>query len=126
MKVLELVVNGEVVASAEATNGGTDARISREIRLDRSSWIAATVRGPANRLVINDPEAFAHTSPVYCYIDNQKIAFARDAKIVVAWIDRVIQDIVASPRFATPDHRKETLAIFQKGRAYYETIASGR
>ncbi len=122
MSVLELIVNGNVVASAQATNGGAAAEISHEIPLNTSSWIAARVWGPGNRLVINDAKAFAHTSPVYCYLNGQKIASAPDAEIVIAWIDRIIQDIQASPRFASEERRNEVLTLFRKGRAYYESI----
>lgn len=106
MGVLELIVNGEVVATAPATSGGALAEISRDLPITRSSWIAARIWGPSHRLVINDPRAFAHTSPVYCYVGKQKIASVEDAKIVIAWIDRVIQDIEASPRFASPERRR--------------------
>jgi hypothetical protein len=123
MGVLELIVNGEVAASVQATNGGTLAEISREVQVNKSSWIAARVWGPSNRLVVNDAKAFAHTSPVYCYVGKQKIASPQDAKIVIAWIDRVIQDLAASPRFATAERRNEILTLFRKGRAYYEQIA---
>lgn len=123
MSTLEIVVNGEVVATAEASDSGRSVEINRELPIKRSSWIAARVWGPPNRLVMNDAKAFAHTSPVYCYVGKQKIQFAEDARTVVAWIDRVIQDIDASPRFATPARRTEVLELFKKGRAYYEAIA---
>jgi hypothetical protein len=123
VSVLEIVVNGEVVATAQASNNGSVAEIARTIPVNQSSWIAARVWGPANRLVVNDAKAFAHTSPVYCYVGGQKIASPRDAKTVVAWIDRLIQDVAASPRFATPERRNEILNLFRKGRAYYENIA---
>jgi hypothetical protein len=121
---LELVVNGEVAATAAATDGGTIAEIRQELRVSRSSWVAARAWGPGNRLVMNDRQAFAHTSPVYCYVAGQKIAFPEDAKTIVAWIDRVIQDIEASPRFATPARRKEVVDLFRKGRAYYESVVA--
>jgi hypothetical protein len=123
MSVVELVVNGDVVASAQATDNGTAAEIVRTVPVSKSSWIAARVWGPSNRLVVNDAKAFAHTSPVYCYVGGQKIASAHDAKIVVAWIDGLIRDVAASPRFATPERRNEILKLFRKGRAYYHSIA---
>ncbi len=123
MNSLEIVVNGEVAARVEPGDGGRQAAIARELPIARSSWIAARVWGPSNRLVINDPKAFAHSSPVYCYVGKQKIAVPQDARTVVAWIDRVIRDIEASPRFASAEHRNETLELFRKGRAYYQKIA---
>jgi hypothetical protein len=123
MSALELVVNGEVVARKDAAENGAAAELAHDVTISRSSWIAARVHGPGNRLVMNDPKAFAHTSPVYCYLGKQKVAFREDAKIVVSWIDRVLQDLRASPRFATPARREEVITLFEKGRAYYEAVA---
>ena len=123
MSAIELVVNGEVAARQPASGTGTAVSLTREVTISRSSWIAARVWGPGNRLVMNDPQAFAHTSPVYCYLGKQKIAFREDAKIVMAWIDRVLQDLQTSPRFATSARRDEVIALFRKGRAYYEAVA---
>ncbi|MDA1315267.1 MAG: CehA/McbA family metallohydrolase [Acidobacteria bacterium] len=105
--VLELIVNGEVAAQVKNSGDGTSLEIDRVLRLDKSSWVAARVWGPPHRLVVNDPQAFAHTSPVYVYIGDQKIASAKDAKIVLAWIDRLIHDVAESPRFATEARRNE-------------------
>jgi hypothetical protein len=122
ISTLELIVNGEVVTASKPGSDGSLAEVRHELPVNRSSWIAARVWGPANRLVMNDARAFAHTSPVYCYVGGQKIAFPEDARTVVTWIDRVLQDIETSPRFATPARRKEVIDIFKKGRAYYENI----
>jgi hypothetical protein len=45
---------------------------------------------------------------------------------VVGWIDRLIDDVKKSPRFATDAHRQEVLELFGKGRRYYEEIASSK
>jgi hypothetical protein len=122
VSALELVVNGDVVARKDVPDNGAAVELAHEVTISRSSWIAARVHGPGNRLVMNDSRAFAHTSPVYCYVSKQKIAFREDAKTVVAWIDRVLQDVRSSPRFATPARRQEVIALFEKGKAYYENV----
>jgi hypothetical protein len=63
---------------------------------------------------------FAHTSPVYCYVGGRKIASREDARIVVDWINRLIQDVVASPRFANDGRRNEVINLFQQGREYFQ------
>jgi ABC-type Zn uptake system ZnuABC Zn-binding protein ZnuA len=40
------------------------------------------------------------------------------------WIDRLIEDVKKSPRFAKEAHRQEVLEIFHRGRRHYEKIAS--
>jgi hypothetical protein len=120
---LELIVNGQVVTKVPPAGDGVSAELNHTLSIDRSSWVAARVWGDGHRLVVNDPRVFAHTSPVYCYIDKQPIAFPEDARVVVAWIDRLIQDVVASPRFATEEKRNEVVALFRKGQRYYQEIA---
>lgn len=126
MQSLELVVNGEVVARAEPSQEGTVAKLSHVLELDQSAWIAARVRGAGHRRVMNDSQLYAHTSPVYCHRDGKPVALAKDAAIVIAWIDLLIADVKKSPRFATEARRQEVLNLFDKGRAYYEKIASSQ
>jgi len=78
--------------------------------------------GDRHRLVVNDPKVFAHTSLVYCYLGEQRILFPEDARIAVAWIDRLIQDVVASPRFSTEARRNEVVDLFRKAQGYYREI----
>jgi TolB protein len=123
MTSIELVVNGEVAASAKPSRDGKQAEIVKKIHLPQSSWIAARVSGDGHRLVVNDPKLFAHTSPVYCYVGGRKIASREDARIVVDWIDRLIQDVVASPRFANDRRRNEVVKLFERGREYFQQQA---
>jgi hypothetical protein len=63
---LELVMNGEVIAAAG--NGSSTARLDQEIRVDRSSWVAARVSGGESSSSHHDVwhrRSIAHTSPVY-------------------------------------------------------------
>jgi hypothetical protein len=64
LRSLELVRNGEVVARAEA-NGGRQAEISEELRIDGNSWIACRAFGVDYHLDEWGRQVFAHTSPVY-------------------------------------------------------------
>ncbi|RPI84306.1 MAG: hypothetical protein EHM42_07630, partial [Planctomycetaceae bacterium] len=54
---VELIVNGEVVVHtavpAEGTSGVKLARVAVELPIERSSWIALRVRGPADRQVFD-------------------------------------------------------------------------
>jgi hypothetical protein len=120
MSNIALVVNGKVVASAQPSGEGKQAEIVEKIELQRSSWIAARVDGDGHRFIVNDPRVFAHTSPVYCYVGGKSITSAEDARIVVSWIDRLIQDVVSSPRFATEERRQEVVTLFRRGRDHFQ------
>jgi hypothetical protein len=63
---LELLMNGQVIAVAG--DGSAAARIDEEIRIDRSSWIAARVTGTPSSSAHHDVwqrRSIAHTSPIY-------------------------------------------------------------
>jgi len=64
LRSLEVVRNGEVVVRAEA-NGGRQAEIDEELRIDRNSWIACRAFGVDYHLDEWGRRVFAHTSPVY-------------------------------------------------------------
>ena len=64
LRSLEIVRNGEVVARAEA-NGGRQAEINQELRVDGNSWIACRAFGVDYHLDEWGRRVFAHTSPVY-------------------------------------------------------------
>jgi hypothetical protein len=120
MSAIEVIVNGEVAAGAKPSMNGKQAEIVKTISVPKSSWIAARVSGDGHRLVVNDPKLFAHTSPVYCYVGDSKITSGEDARLVVEWIDRLIRDVAASPRFANDQRRNEVITLFQKGRDYFQ------
>jgi hypothetical protein len=61
---LEVVRNGGVVARAEA-NGGRQAEINEEVRIEGSSWMACRAFGVDYHLDEWGRQVFAHTSPVY-------------------------------------------------------------
>ena len=64
LRSLEIVRNGEVVARAEA-DGGRQAEINEELRVDGNSWIACRAFGVDYHLDEWGRRVFAHTSPVY-------------------------------------------------------------
>jgi hypothetical protein len=122
-ETLELVADGEVVASERPAEGGLKARLEARRRLEHSSWLAARVRGPYHRLLANDAFLYAHTGPVYCLIGGEKIGLRRDGSFFVAWIDKLIALAEQRGRYASAEQKREVVALFQKGRAYYEGVA---
>jgi hypothetical protein len=125
VSAIEIVVNGEVAATGKPSQDGKQAEIVEKINIPQSSWIAARVSGEGHRLVVNDPKLFAHTSPVYCYVGGGKITSSKDARLVVAWIDRLLEDVVKSPRFANEQRRAEVVKLFERGRQYFQSQTGG-
>ena len=54
-------------------------------------------------MVLNDVQAFAHTSPVYVHLGQQPILVASDARYWVTWIETLIDRTSKKAKFATPE-----------------------
>ena len=124
METLEIVMNGEVVATKEPSRDGLDVALSKEITVDEGAWVAARVRGPFSRYVVNDTYLYAHTSPVYLTVDGKKVGLKKDAQFFVEWIDQLIGMVEQRGRYASDDQKQEVITLFKKGRAYYEKVAA--
>jgi hypothetical protein len=122
MDRIELMVNGEIAASCDATLEGRFAEFSHQFVAEESCWLALRALGPAHDLVLGDA-VFAHTSPIYISVDDAPIGRAEDAAYFVEWIDRLIAMTRAEGRFASDAQRDEELAVFRDGQAYYRAIA---
>ena len=89
------------------------------MQLSRSSWIAARVLGPASRWVPNDAQAFAHTSPVYCYLAGQPIRSPGDARFFMSWIDDLSRKVDRHGVFSKAQQKKEVLELFRRAQQVY-------
>ena len=119
---LEVVANGKVVATAtpkEPAGSEHHLRFEGALKIDASSWVAARVHGPGHRLVVNDPEAFAHTSPVYCIVGDKPIRSASDATFWVDWIDQLIDLVRKEGVFATSEKRDSVIDLFRRAQDVY-------
>ncbi|MHB8375810.1 MAG: CehA/McbA family metallohydrolase [Dehalococcoidia bacterium] len=129
MERIELIVNGEAVASAGATDGGRSARLDHAVMARESCWIALRATGAAHDLVLDDA-LFAHTSPIYVTVDDAPIARGEDAAYFVEWIERLMALARERGRFASDEQRDQVLVVFREGQAYYRAragrIAAGR
>ena len=124
METLELIMNGNVIAQAKASGDKLSAALSKEISLESGAWLAACVRGPFDRHVVNDTYLYAHTSPVYCKVDGKRAGLRDDGAFFVRWIDQLIDMARQRGKYASGEQRQEVIELFRKGRAYYEKVAA--
>ncbi|MGH2525195.1 MAG: CehA/McbA family metallohydrolase, partial [Actinomycetota bacterium] len=100
MGSLEIIVNGEVVASADTESNDRRMELRADVRVDEDSWIAARCGGAGyfDGPVHRDPWSrpiFAHTSPVYVACgDGEWSRFDRErlrtmASMIDAGIERL-------------------------------------
>ena len=124
MEKLEVVMNGNVVAQAEASGDKMSVAVSKEISIESGAWLAARVRGPFDRHVVNDTYLYAHTSPVYCKVNGQDARLRDDGRFFVSWIDQLIDMARERGKYASEEQQQEVIELFRKGRAYYEKVAA--
>jgi hypothetical protein len=117
----EIIVNGKPVLTRDAV-GQKQMVIDDAVPVAHSSWIAARAIGPWSRLVLNDIQTFAHTSPVYVRRGEEAIASAEDARFWVEWIDKLIGQVNERGRYATPERRREVAELFRKGQEVYRRM----
>jgi hypothetical protein len=115
-------VNGEVVATARASEDGRDATLSHVLSVHESCWVALRASGGVHELVLDPDGAFAHTSPVYVTVGGAPIAGAKDASYFVEWIDRLIAVTEDRARFPSSAERERVIATFRSGQAYYREL----
>jgi hypothetical protein len=119
---VEIVVNGKVAVTRNA-GGLKQVVLDEPIALDHSAWIAVRAIGPWHRMVLNDIQTFAHTSPVYVHFGDQRVVFTEDARFYDEWIGKLIAQVNEKGRFTNPAHREEVIALFRRAQELYRGLA---
>jgi hypothetical protein len=85
--VLQVVVNGEVVAEEKAESGTREARLNARLEVSRSSWVAARCLSMNKVWHVSPIHMVAHTSPVYVTVDDQEQFSPSDATYMLTLLD---------------------------------------
>lgn len=128
-EVLEIVVNGKVVAHAKPAGKYHEATIDQAIEVDRGGWIAARAHGPKMlpygatwwRMPV-----FAHTSPVYLDMPGRPAPAAASAKILLEQLGYLERWAEARANFPTPENKAEALGHIAKAKTIYAGLAQIR
>ena len=122
MTRMDLIVNGQVTTSQEAEEGGKLIRLNREMEISDSAWVAVRVYGGPHKLIPNDTSLYAHSSPVYCYRGDRRIAFSESAAFFVRQIDQMIQRLDTRGVFRDSADKEAMFQLFRKGQQVYRKI----
>ena len=98
---VEIVVNGEVVAS------GTD--LNRSVELDDSAWIAARTKG-------------AHSNPVFVTLQGRPRASENDARTFIKITDRLKEWVNTKGLYENEQQMQTVLNVLDEGRNVFENI----
>jgi hypothetical protein len=113
-------MNGKPIISRRAAQ--METTIDEEVPVAESCWIAARALGPWSRMVLNDVQAFAHTSPVYVAVGSKPVARAEDARYWIGWIDQLVAQVNGRGRFSTPERRSQVIDTFHRAQEVYRKI----
>jgi hypothetical protein len=123
---IEIICNGQVVASKANSDGKRDVTFETEVGVKGSSWIAA--RAYSEELLpyqvwyvlhMEGIPSLAHTSPVYVSVEGKPCRSSEDAAFFVNWCDRAVNWAKGEARFQKEEQRDEMVSLFEKARAVY-------
>lgn len=117
---LQLVCNGAVVAAQAVPDGGKSCRISQEVKLDGSGWIAARCVSSLevqHYWVVN---VAAHTSPVYIVADNQELFNPSDATYMMTILDGGLTWLDTLATRADAERHAGVRQVFEHAKAHLQ------
>jgi hypothetical protein len=118
---LELIVNGRVVAAAQAEDGSTELALHETVEIAAGAWIAARSRSGNEIVSAFQTSMAAHTSPVYVEVEGRPfVPSAEDAGVVGLVIEGARTWVAELAAVADPADRARMVAFFD---ASLETLA---
>lgn len=112
---VELVLNGEVVATAALAPDRLSATLDVRVRVTKGGWMA--LRAHAGRLQ-------AHSSPVYLEMKGKPAGSKPDAEFFLAWIDRLEAQLRTRDRVPGEVLKKHVASQLDAARDIYRKIAA--
>jgi hypothetical protein len=78
------------------------------ISVETSGWLALVASGPSNPLTVRPPSS--HTNPVWVDVSGAENPQRQKSLLyLIAWLDRVTEDILRRDRFASADFKRKAL-----------------
>jgi hypothetical protein len=122
---IEILVNGEVVATKLNRDKEKSLRFSGELMLDDSSWVAARAYSAQQlptqaHLTGGGSPVMAHTSPVYVDYKKRPRTSAKSARYLLDIIERTIAWAEKKARYHNEQQRQEVLDLYRSAKQVYE------
>ena len=119
MDRLELVFNGKPVHTVKASGNGNHLLFRGSLPIAGSGWLAARIQGGPHRLVVNNTDLFAHTTPVYLTVGGKPYADPDSVTHFLRWIGDLRKRALSEGLFQEPIHKREVLDQFRRAEAVY-------
>ncbi len=119
MEHVEIVKNGEVVATVPLAADSMSATGDLTIDVDSSAWVLLRAWSKGARHPVFDYAPIATTSPVYVTVGGAPVRSRKDAEYFIAWIDRLVESAERHQDYNTPAEKERVLARLAEARAEY-------
>jgi len=120
VKFLEIIHDGAVAARIEVSEKQKTGELSREIRFQKSGWLAVRARHDKN-----DPDNWhhsitaAHSSPIYVTVNKRAPAVQTSAEYMVARLDATLEWARTEALWSSDASKHKALASFEQARHFY-------
>lgn len=117
---LQVVANGRVVARKETTEGTTRTRLSAQVRLRGSGWLAARCVSRLKVWHVWPVHIAAHTSPVYVVAGGEELFSPSDAAYMLTLLDGGLTwlDTLSIP--ASPEKHQRIREVFHHAQQHLQ------
>jgi hypothetical protein len=121
---LEIVRNGEVVATLSLS--GNRRSLSRSVRIPvtSSGWYVLRARAAGPVYPILDIYPYAVTSPIYVTVAGKPLRSAEDAKYFMQWIDRLETAAERNSDWDSAQEKNQVIQTLRQARAEFERRAA--
>jgi hypothetical protein len=117
---IEVVYNGDVVASHGGTQPVTQLDVSGNLALRENGWVLFRVYNAGAHPDVFDVYPYASTNPVFIHQGIPSSKSAASAAYFVKWINRIEKMAKESPNFRDEAERSVVLNDMAAARAYYQ------
>ncbi|MBT5877095.1 MAG: CehA/McbA family metallohydrolase [Candidatus Latescibacteria bacterium] len=120
---VELIQNGKIAQTWTYHEGSRSGQVSFDVKPSTDGWVAARCSGSARDSF--DQAVYAHTSPIWFDIGRPQPERALDAEYFIQSIERSLDWVGRTGRYASDDQRDAVAELFRKGQKCYEAILTG-
>jgi hypothetical protein len=119
---VELVQNGQIIATATLSPDKREGVLDQRVKLDRSGWLSFRATGPGHA---NHPAGTldAHTSPIYVEVRGTPTGSRADAEYFLKWIERLSVALRVRDRVPNDELRRHIQNQLESARSVYLKIA---
>jgi hypothetical protein len=111
---VEIIWNGKVIKTESTPERLASLAVDAELEAATTGWVAARAFGKSEPSI-----RFAHTSPVYVQVGQDRGVVKEDVEFFLAWLDRETEFYKKHSGFKTESHRQAMLDFFRQARRVY-------